>query len=725
MKKSVKGSSNKGRGMGQKIRIMLITAALALGPAVFAAPAATAGTYDDLTGKPGQECRPISLGNSAGSGFPGKVDPAPLPILANGPSPAAAEQAATLEEGANKSIYHVYGWAGYNWETCATGGPVKGAEALGNTSAWGDSEIGSTLLKTATAIAALNTGIAKMAANPSSIMKPFDDIVVQLSTVVRTVFVDYWLPLLVMGAAALIAVNALNKNARKATISVAAIFASLLGIAFLSFAPLKAAQAMDGIASGVQTAVLSKALEVSGRTDVPAEETWGVIYTEGIIFPLWANGLTNWAQGDARLTPSLDAERLGNDIDKKQKFEKFTPTQAYQLRAYAWGAEVTADETNDRRDAWNTIGEASQTPDAPTRAFAGQENNRAGSGFMALVSVLAVAGFSIPANLMIFLALLVFRLLPIIGLLACLLLAFEPTRHLATKIGRFFFSAIINGIVLGSFAAIHLAIVSALFRDGTSFLWSTILTAIISIVFFKLTKPVQAFAGVVKGAGQIGGSGAKRALSAARRSVNGPTQNSRNNPKGGGAGSTAQSSASDVRQVAPLKHQPSTRTPRRRPALDGPVVKAGLQVASKIPQTAAVARGAQAVIAAKGAGAKMPGRSAAGRPGNRATTAPGSRPRTTGRSNTGRPGGGTPTRGNNATSGGAYKSLQQAQRSGETRSRQQRVFIPPNSSPAPARQVVRNTERGDKPTPRKFQPPARQSNNVRQDGPVKPLKSRS
>lgn len=744
MKETVKAKRDGNVSMGRKFRIMLMVAALAFAPAVLAAPAAHAGTYDDLGGKPGQQCRPKSLGNSAGSGFPGLVDPAPAPIVADGPSPGAAAVADTWEQGANKTIYHVYGWAGYNWESCATGGPIEGAEALGNTSAWSDSEIGSTMLKMATGIAALNTGVAKMSANPGDIMKPLDDIVVQVSGVVKTVLVDLWLPILLVAAAVLIAVNAIGKNTRKAAASVGAILAALVGIAFLSFAPLKAAQAMDGVAAAVQTSVLQKALEVTGKTDIPPEETWGVIYTDEVIFPLWADGLTNWGQSDSRLSPNLEAERLGNTIDAKQKFEKFTPTQAYQIRSYAWDAEKTEQTTKDRRDAWNTIGEASQTPDAPTRAFTGQDNNRSGTGFMALASTASIAAFSIPANLMTFFALIAFRMIPILGLLACLLLAFEPTRPLATKIGRFFFSALVNGVVLGTFAAIHLAIVGSLFASGTSFLWATVGTAIVSIIFLKITKPVQMFTGMVSSAGKMAARGTRSIMPSRKNKAGDPTKANRNQGTKQESNNPGTTNTQSNGHVAPLKRQPAMTPPKKKPTMNRPMVHAALAVASKVPQTAGIARVAQGAMVVsslgskssssnsntKAAGENAPGRSntrAAGKnaPTNSNTQASGKAAPTGSRGSGTRPAHGNDSKRAGDTKSGGYKSLQQAQQGGRTSTRKARIFVPPNSKKEPQQQARKAPEKGDRPTARKFQPAA-QSNNQRADNqPVQPLKNRS
>lgn len=707
MKTRVKTRRTPAAGGTRKFRIMVMVLALAFGPTLMSAPAANAGTYDDLGGKPGQDCRPKTLGNAAGSGFPGLVDPAPAPIVANGPSPAAAEAANTAQAAANKTIYHVYGWAGYSWETCATGGPVQGAEALGNTTAWSDNEVGSAMLKAATGIAALNTGIAKMAANPGAVMKPLDDIVTEVSKLVRSALVDLWLPLLLMAAAALIAVNALNKNVRKAVASIGAIFAALLGIAYLSFAPVQAAQAMDGVAGAAQTAVLQKALEFNGKQDIPADETWGVLYTDNVIFPLWADGLTNWGQADKRLSPNLDKERLPTPIKAKQKFEAFTPTQAYQIRSYAWGAEKTEQTTKDRRDAWNTIGEASQTKDAPTRAFTGQDGNRAGTGFMALASTASIASFSIPANLMTFFAMIAFRMLPIVGLVGCLLLGFEPTRPLAYKMGRFFLNALINGVVLGTFAALHLAIVGAAFGSTIGFLWATVITAIISVVFFKVTKPLRTLKDTVVGAGKAVGRGARAVLPQRAIRVKGNNHSAGNQYQPSAAGQGQGTNAQPQRNVSPLK---------RQAPIAPPVFKAPQMVMNRVSQTAGTAtHTAGKVPPVKAVSKVMPG--TPGQPGKAGHGKPG----TAGHSRTNR----QQRQGTQPNTGSGYSSLQQARKSDGQRVRQVRQFVPPNSTKAPQQNQNTAPQKGDRPTQKKFQPPAARLNQRDANQPVQPLKSRS
>jgi hypothetical protein len=682
----------------RKARVVLLVLALVFAPVFISAPAAQAGTYDDLTGSTGQECRPQTLGNAAGSGFPGLTDPAPLPITPISNSPAAAEAAKTLQDGANNRIYHVYGWAGYNWEVCATGGPIKGAEALGNTNAWNDSEIGSSMLKMATGIAALNTGVAKMAASPGEVMKPLDEMIGNLSAMLKTALVDLWLPIVLMAAAALIAVNAMNGNARKAMTSIGAILVALFGLAYLSFAPIQAAQTMDKVAATAQTSVLQKAIEFAGKKDVPADETWGVIYTEEVIFPLWAEGITNWKQDDPRLKPHLAEERLGENIKSDQKFEKFTPTQAYQIRAYPWGATKTEQTDSDRRDAWNTIGEASQTPDAPTRAFTGQESNRTGTGFMALASVASSASFNIPANMMIFVSQIAFRLLPIVGLVLVLFLAFEPTRPLAYQMGRFFLASMINGVILGVFAAVHLAIVGALFNSSLGFLWATLATGIVSLIFFKVTKPVRSLTNTVVSFGKALRGGYK---SLRGNSGSGSQQSESSNPNRETPGwdkNRPKPVDGDLRVPAPLKRQPAIEPPRKLIDTTDPkvgVMNGALKNAQGAAAKTATAPGKTGASAASSA----PGKTGVVVPSTAHATTPAQR---------------------------SYKTLQEAQRTDATRSRQVRVFIPPNAQTAPATPPRVEAQKGDRPAQRKFTPPVPQSNpSSEQKQPVAPLKSRS
>lgn len=683
MKWFKKTSSSKGVG---KAPAMLITLGLVFGPLLFTAPAAHAGSYDDLTGNPGQECRPQSLGNAAGSGFPGLVDPKPVPIVPSSTSPAAQEAANNAQTDANKRIYHVYGWSGYNWEVCATGGPIKGAEALGNTDAWSDNERGSTMLKTATAIAALNTGVAKMAATPGEVMKPLDKIVADISAMLRVSLVDLWLPIVLTAAGALLAINAINGNMRKALASIGAVLVALFAVAYLSFAPLEAAKLMDGISSAGQAAVLQNAAKFSGKEGVPADEVWGVIYTEDIIFPLWAQGITGWSYNDSRLNPNLDGERMGPNIEAKQKFDAFTPTPAYQIRAYPWGAAKDEKTDNNRRDAWNTIGEASQTKDAPTRAFTGQEQNRTGMGAMALASVTASASYNIPANLLIFVAQIAFRLLPIFGFALALLLAFEPTRPLAYVMGRFFLACLVNGVIVGIFAGVHLAIVGALFNSTLGPIWATIATAIVSVLFFKITKPIRSLTNTAVSLG--------KGVAKTSRQLRSNAKNQSKNDHGPNAGNVGTShddraAARNGRQLQPLKPN-ATRTLISTSKKPGSVINQGVKTATNVvpgPVAKTVKKTGVGHVAGKaatqGAAAAVthsknkPGSSA---PGNKATSTTPSQAR--------------------------YVSLQQAQREGQIARTQRRMFVPPTDGKQTPQGQAAHVEKGDRPARKKFVPPA-------------------
>lgn len=700
MKWFKKASSSKGVG---KAPAMLIILGLVFGPLLFTAPAAHAGSYDDLTGNPGQECRPQSLGNAAGSGFPGLVDPKPVPIVPSSSSPAAQEAADNAQNAANKRIYHVYGWSGYNWEVCATGGPIKGAEALGNTDAWSDNERGSTMLKTATAVAALNTGVAKMAATPGEVMKPLDNIVADVSKMLRVSLVDLWLPIVLVAAGALLAVNAINGNMRKALASIGAVLVALFAVAYLSFAPLEAAKLMDGISSAGQAAVLQNAAKFSGKEGVPADEVWGVIYTEDIIFPLWAQGITGWSYNDSRLNPNLDGERLGPNVEAKQKFDAFTPTRAYQIRAYPWGAAKDEKTDNNRRDAWNTIGEASQTKDAPTRAFTGQEQNRTGMGAMALASVTASASYNIPANLLIFVAQIAFRLLPIFGFALALLLAFEPTRPLAYVMGRFFLACLVNGVIVGIFAGVHLAIVGALFNSTLGPIWATIATAIVSVLFFKITKPIRSLTNTAvslgKGIAKTGRQLRSNAKTDKSRTDHGP------NAGNVGTSYNDREAARTGRQLQPLKPN-ATRTLISTGHKNGSLINQGVKTATNIVP------GPVAKTATKLGAGHIAGRAAA-QGAAAAVTHSKNKPGTTNAA----------TKSTSTTPSQArYVSLQQAQREGQIARTQRRMFVPPtDGNPAPQGQPA-HVEKGDRPARKKFVPPAPEAPKTGTERTVEPLK---
>lgn len=405
-------------------------------------------------------CEPPGVPNAAGSGMPGFFD-----------------GATAAPSGDN--YYGLYGYGGLRWNNCELGGPIAGNEWAGDPNAGLDTLIGNLLLGVATLLASISTALHKWIGNSTELLAPMDNLITQLSELTRTVIINNWFPVILLAGGALIFAAVISQNRRKALTTVVMSMVAVGIIGTLDTIPLKVAHSVDGIASNIQAETDTQALETAGIT-ASKEEALGTLYVDTLIWPHWAAGATN---STAKPNP-----RSISDGSDQASFED---------RIYTAGTTPFAEtdkDADEQRDEFKDVASKmkSEQPEK-FQALKGQSYNRTSNGFLAMVKVLPVAAFRIPAEGAIFLTLVIMRFVPIVGPVFAAFLIFPSTRALAFKHGRTLFSAVIHTIIVTFFASIHVAAVAFFFANLNA-AFAIILTFVVTIVFFKWAKPLGALA---------------------------------------------------------------------------------------------------------------------------------------------------------------------------------------------------------------------------------------
>lgn len=408
------------------------------------------------------ECKPPGLPEYAGKGVPGMIDPA-----------------TAAPSGGN--YYGQYGWGGLKWHTCDTQSGMTAASR--DVLAIFDTWVGNALMGLAVLLGSLMTSLHKWTADPSATLKPIDDKIVELSDITRSVLFDDWIYPVVIIAAIGILMVVFTKRVRSALTTFAVVLISLGFVAMVAQAPLTIAQSADGAVSSIVAASDAKALEYSGipgpedeekdegsgLSATPAEAT-GAVLNDAMLMPIWRQGQTgngDWLPGTDKMFRAATAgwQEVKDGYDAKDKRNDYN----------AAATEVKNDKN---------VG-------SQYEAIKGQQYNRAGMGFMAAVMMGIVSAIRIPAEALMTLGVLVIRFIPILGPLFALLAIPTLTRSAATAAVKVVGASLFNVTVFGVVASIHTAIIAILYVNTSNLFLSTLISALVTYLLWKLSKPFR------------------------------------------------------------------------------------------------------------------------------------------------------------------------------------------------------------------------------------------
>lgn len=404
------------------------------------------------------DCKPNGIPDHAGSGQPGLID-------------------AAIPEASGGNNYGNYGWSGLRWNNC----DIRDMTAvIDDIWAQFDTFVGNAFMGVATLEASIMTSMHKWTADPTATLEPIDNKIADLSRITTEVLFDNWaFPVIVFAAIGIIA-GVLTKKVRSAFMTVGATFLALGFIAVVGAFPLTIAQSTDGVASAIISQADKQALEYAGipgpdeaegegyKLTANESEAMGAVLNDSMLAPLWRQGQTGKGEytketQDMFIASTASWQEVADGYDPKNKKNDYNKA-------------VDAIKNND-----DTAGQY--------QAIKGQSYNRAGMGFIAMLMTTIVALIRIPAEALMFLGMLVIRFIPILGPIFALMAIPEQTRQGATAALKIVIAAVFNVIVFGLIASVHMAIISILYVDTSNLFVSTIISAVITFLFWKVAKP--------------------------------------------------------------------------------------------------------------------------------------------------------------------------------------------------------------------------------------------
>lgn len=403
------------------------------------------------------KCKPEGVPERAGSGVPGLLD----------------SRDKTMD---GDTLYGDYGYSGLTWYACDLGGPIAGNEWAGDPDAMMDTKIGNAGLALSKWLAAAVTGMHAWNTNTSDVLKPLDDMIVKLSTLVRELVVDQWMILFILLAAVTLFAWSVTKEVRKTMLTLFAFGASVTFLAVVGAQPLTVAHAIDDVGSNTISTADQRALEVTGIDAKPSEAIGGIM-NDQVIYPLWAKGA------------------LGKDDQTKAGAD----TWANKLyRAEATTYDQTDVDSDDKKDEYEDIYDDLGKSDDPSlqQYMKGQGYNRAGIGLATLVQTGFISVIRIAAESLIFASKLIFRFIPIIGPVFAVLGVWHMTRSVAKEGLNMVGAAAINVLIFGVLAALHTALIAFL-STNLDFAPMLFISAIATVVFWKFTKPFRSLTQMV------------------------------------------------------------------------------------------------------------------------------------------------------------------------------------------------------------------------------------
>lgn len=447
MSTSTAASSTTTQTSGDRLRRVLTACGLlAMVLAILAVFAPTPAAY--------ASCKPGGIPSAAGSGVAGLFD---------GPT----------KDPSGGNNYGKYGWAGLRWYTCDLG-------FTGDIPATIDTTIGNGLMGLAVWEGAAINGMHKWTADPTATLKPIDDKISQLSEVTKKLIFDQWAYPVIVFAAVTLVMAAITRKVRQALVTALVTLLALGFVALISGYPLQVAQATDGVASSIVSGADAATLKVAsvptkkdgedkdGDIYANASEATGAVLNDAILAPMWRLGET----GTMRWSGTTQALFTASSASYKE-------------------VKDTVDAGQKQNHYNDAVNDAKRKHPEQYSSIKGQGGNRTGAGLMALVLMSSVAAIRIPAEGLIFLGLLVFRFIPIVGYIFALMALTEQTRAGAMAGLKMVAAAVFNVVVFGVIAALETAVVALLFVNSNNIFVNLVISVIVTYLLLRIAKPFK------------------------------------------------------------------------------------------------------------------------------------------------------------------------------------------------------------------------------------------
>jgi len=483
-----------------------LVAGLVLVPVVLVVGAAVAWADDPPDP---QHCNPSNQQDHAGSGMPGWIDDQPT-------------------GGNGTTLYEQYGWSGMTWSNCQLlydpGLQNNPADILPdmvkNPGAWIDTHLGNLFLGGATTVSAFMTQLNQWTDNPTNIMAPIDNSLATVSTTITNSTWAIWGGLIVIVAACLIVVWAMQADPRRAMRTVLAILFAAGSVAALGATwtvggvskpgSVALGQAFDHVASGVVGSVSSAA--AGGSTP---NISYGATLYDEILVPIWA-------QGAIGVDCTTDQLRNGGDAISQLCYDIFRANTTSYSVWQSTGADTDVNSYKAIAGAITGVSDGGlayyNIPGGVSyyNQLRGVSGGRAGLGAKAFITIILIAIIRIPCSILLLMGLLVVRFVVMFIPIWALFAIIEATRETAKGAGKMVFAAVYNATIFGVFGVVHTLITAAIITSPGGFTFVKLLLIIaLTLVVWVVSTPFRSV--TVPATGDIlqnAGAGVRSAMSA-------------------------------------------------------------------------------------------------------------------------------------------------------------------------------------------------------------------
>jgi hypothetical protein len=455
----------------------LRTRALAVVVAIMAALVLAPGTAYAL---PGDADPPIP--EKPGDGLIGWVDDQSPPSL-------------------DDSVYGKYGYAGLRWHTydLGVGGDLRDPWAVVDTG------FGDWLFTGAKFFVALANSLHQ--ANRPNSLDGLDPVLTKGTNAVHDALYQPFLPLALIVLALLLLYRTHRSDLPASVRSVGwALLVMTLAIGLFQY-PLRAVNGVDALESGTIGQIDTGFARASGTTGDPALSQSEML-VDTVLY-------RQWLRGEFGNPDSVAAKKYGRDLLDAQAFSR---DERAVLDSNPAGAAFAAQNKNNK---FNDLATKIKTEDPGSYDYlTGHGHSRMGAGFVAIAVAVPTAGFRAVADLLVFAARIIIRLLVIFfpGLAVAGVLMVGPVRT-AFIAGA---AAVVNSVVFSVGAGLNVLAANILFGPDVHLpTWlAVVFLAVISLIMWRAFKPFRHLTVMVNpahnfAAGALASTGALRRFASA------------------------------------------------------------------------------------------------------------------------------------------------------------------------------------------------------------------
>ncbi|HSV67363.1 MAG TPA: hypothetical protein VLJ59_15820 [Mycobacteriales bacterium] len=378
------------------------------------------------------------------------------------------QDGATLDD----SVYGKYGYAGLRWHTydLGVGGDLRDPWAIVDTG------FGNWMFTSAKFFVGLANSLHQ--ANRPDSLNGLDPVLTKGTSAVHDALFQPFLPIALLILASLLLWRT-HRSDLPATVKAAgwALLVMTLAVGLLQY-PVRAVNAVDGLESGTITQIdtgFAKSSGVQGDPALAQSET----LVETVLY-------RQWLRGEFGNPDSAVAKKYGRDLLDGQAYSRNERLLLDRQPDAATAMELV------KNGRFNQTAEKIRSEDPTAYDYlTGHGHSRMGAGFVAVAVALPTAGFRAMADLLVFAARIIIRLLviffPALAIAGILLVGPVRTALVAGA------AAVVNSVVFSAGAGLNVLAANILFGPDVHLpTWlAVVFLAVISLIMWKAFKPFR------------------------------------------------------------------------------------------------------------------------------------------------------------------------------------------------------------------------------------------